>query len=182
MKLALIGNGAIAKLVTTFCAARSGRYKVVGALGLPSDIVSVGAYPVVQTWDELQAFKPDLVVECAGHGAVKAHGPAVLKSGLDLVVVSTGSLADATLWEALQSAAAAGAEVSTRSANVGAIVGADSGTDVGTGESCWATPGAAAATSVSNGLSWVANSSSSESMRGGDQASMTLLYFSWPVM
>jgi len=108
MKLALIGNGAIAKLVTQFCAARSDRYTIVGALGLPVDTVSVGAHPIMQTWDALHRLAPDLVVECAGHGAVKAHGPAVLAAGIDLVVVSTGSLADAALWDTLQAVAARG--------------------------------------------------------------------------
>ncbi|MDX2223393.1 MAG: aspartate dehydrogenase [Rhodospirillaceae bacterium] len=108
MKLALIGNGAIARLVTGFCAARPDRYAVTGALGLPQDTVSVGAHPIVRSLDALLAAKPDLVVECAGHGAVKDHGPAVLSAGLDLVVVSTGSLADEALFAGLQTAAAKG--------------------------------------------------------------------------
>ena len=106
MKLALIGNGAIAKLVAQFCAARPDRFVVVGALGLPSDTVSVGGHPIVQTWDALKALGPDLVVECAGHGAVKAYAAAVLDAGIDLVIVSTGSLADAALWAEVGAAAA----------------------------------------------------------------------------
>lgn len=105
MKLALIGNGAIAKLVTQFCAARTDRYTIVGALGLPTDVISVGAHKVVQTLPELLAGKPDLVVECAGHSAIKGYGAKVLQSGIDLVVVSTGSLADAALWDELKAAA-----------------------------------------------------------------------------
>jgi aspartate dehydrogenase len=108
MKLALIGNGAIARLVTDFCLARSDRYVVTGALGLPQDTVSVGAHPIVRSLDELLAAMPDLVVECAGHGAVKDHGPAILAAGHDLVVVSTGSLADAALFNDLTAAAAKG--------------------------------------------------------------------------
>ena len=34
MKIALIGNGAIAKLVTAFCAERADRFQIVGAIGV----------------------------------------------------------------------------------------------------------------------------------------------------
>lgn len=105
MKLALIGNGAIAKLVTTFCAERSDRYSIVGALGLPQDVNSVGRHPIDRDLPTLLVRKPDLVVECAGHGAVKAYGAAILDAGLDLVVVSTGSLADEALLSSLTGAA-----------------------------------------------------------------------------
>jgi aspartate dehydrogenase len=107
MKIALIGNGAIAKLVTQFCADRPNHYAVVGALGLPSDVTSVGVHAIVQTLPQLLALRPDLVVECAGHSAVKAYGANVLRADIDLVVVSTGSLADQTLWDELSSAALA---------------------------------------------------------------------------
>ena len=105
MKIALIGNGAIAKLVTQFCAERTDRFQIVAALGLPADKVSVGAHSIVQSLAELLAFEPDLVVECAGHSAVKAHAAAVLDAGTELVIVSTGSLADETLWNEVSTAA-----------------------------------------------------------------------------
>ncbi|MSO72408.1 MAG: aspartate dehydrogenase [Rhodospirillaceae bacterium] len=105
MKIALVGNGAIAKLVSEFCATSAGRLTVVAALGLPSDVRSVGKHPIVQSLAELLAFNPDLVVECAGHSAVVAYATPVLEAGLDLVIVSTGSLADAALWQTVRTAA-----------------------------------------------------------------------------
>lgn len=48
----------------------------------------------------------DLVVECAGHGAVKAFGSRVLAQGTDLLVVSIGALTDDALRESLHAAAA----------------------------------------------------------------------------
>ena len=105
MKIALIGNGAIAKLVTQFCAERAESLNIVAALWLPADTISVGAHPIVQTLDELLAFKPDLVVECAGHSAVQAHAAPVLDAGFELVIVSTGSLADEALWNKVSAAA-----------------------------------------------------------------------------
>jgi aspartate dehydrogenase len=58
--------------------------------------------------DELLAFKPDLVVECAGHQAVSENVPAVLEAGIDAVVVSVGALADAALLKRLRQAAVDG--------------------------------------------------------------------------
>jgi aspartate dehydrogenase len=106
LKIALIGNGAIAKLVTQFCAARSKRYTLVGALGLSLDKDSVGDHPVVNTFDQFIAFAPDLVVECAGHSAVEAYAVPLLELGVDQIIVSTGSLADAALYTKLKDAAA----------------------------------------------------------------------------
>ncbi len=106
MKIALIGNGAIARLVSNFCAERPARFTVIGALGLVADKVSVGAHTIVHTLPELLALKPDLVVECAGHGAVQAYCALILNAGINLVIVSTGSLADAALWNEVTEAAA----------------------------------------------------------------------------
>jgi aspartate dehydrogenase len=105
VKIGLIGNGAIARLISQFCAVRADRFTIVGALGLPSDTVSVGKHPVVQSWPALKALGPELVVECAGHGAVKAFAAQVLDDGIDLILASTGSLADAELWRTVKAAA-----------------------------------------------------------------------------
>lgn len=55
--------------------------------------------------DGFLAQRYDLVVECAGHAAVKAYGTKVLESGTDLLVVSIGSLTDDALRESLKAAA-----------------------------------------------------------------------------
>ncbi len=123
MKIALVGNGAIARLVSSFCAERPHTFSIVGALGLPADTVSVGAHPLVYSVDELLALKPDLVVECAGHSAVRAICGPVLGAGIDLVIVSTGSLADPALWEELTAAAG------RSSAQVKLVAGALPGVD-----------------------------------------------------
>ena len=54
------------------------------------------------------ADAPDVVAECAGHGAVRDHGEAVLRGGRDLVVIAIGALADAELHARLEAAARAG--------------------------------------------------------------------------
>lgn len=95
----------------------------MGALGLASDTVSVGVHPLVHTVDALLALKPDLVVECAGHGAVRAVCGPVLAAGIDLVLVSTGSLADPALLKELNDAAA------SSTAQVKLVAGALPGVD-----------------------------------------------------
>jgi aspartate dehydrogenase len=65
----------------------------------------------------------DLAAECAGHGAVAAYGPDLLRRGLDLVVISIGSLADRALHARLVAAAEEGGAKLILPA--GAIAGAD---------------------------------------------------------
>ena len=62
----------------------------------------------VDSVDDLIAAQPDLVVECAGHGAVAAYGPAILGAGHDLVIASLGALADAQLHARIETSAEAG--------------------------------------------------------------------------
>ena len=54
------------------------------------------------------ADKPDLAVDCAGHGALREHGPALLARGIDVVTISNGALADADLAGRLETAARSG--------------------------------------------------------------------------
>ncbi|QXT38241.1 aspartate dehydrogenase [Gymnodinialimonas ceratoperidinii] len=70
----------------------------------------------------LLAAQPDVVVECAGHGAVTAYGPEVLQSGTDLVVASVGALADAKLAARLaETARQSGAQCVVPSGAIGGI-------------------------------------------------------------
>lgn len=47
----------------------------------------------------------DVVIDCAGHAALREHGCSVLEAGIDLVTVSCGALADQGLSDRLQAAA-----------------------------------------------------------------------------
>ena len=63
-----------------------------------------------------------LICECAGHTAVKAHGAAVLAAGRDLVIASTGALADEALLASLKDAAEkGGAQILLPAGAVGGI-------------------------------------------------------------
>lgn len=64
----------------------------------------------------------DVAVDCAGHEGLCAHGPALLHKGIDLITVSSGALADASVYIALNDAAeASGAKLHVLSGAIGAM-------------------------------------------------------------
>jgi len=124
LRVALIGLGAIGRVIAQELQARASEgVSLVGAL---AQHLSEGEGQGVQVFTELAdllALKPDLVVEAAGHGAVKAHGAAVLRAGCDLLLVSVGVLSDSALQAELEAAAeAAGRQLLLPS---GALAGLD---------------------------------------------------------
>jgi aspartate dehydrogenase len=126
LRLGLIGYGAIGRRVAEAVA--------VGLAG-PVELRAVlvreparyGAVPggAMLTADRAAflAEPTELVVEAAGHDAVRQHGEAVLAAGRDLLVVSVGAFADDALLARLRAAAtAAGRQILVPS---GAIAGLD---------------------------------------------------------
>lgn len=103
-RIGLIGDGGISRAVRAALGAGS---RVVGILarcqreGLDETLR-------VETVAELLERAPDIIVECAGHEAVRAYGAEVLRAGLPLMIVSTGALADPVLSQELSAAAEAG--------------------------------------------------------------------------
>src|SRR4029077_3913964 len=82
---------------------------VIGALARPGRGEAARAklceIDVVESLDDLLARSPALVAEVAGQSAVIEHGDAVLRSGVDCLVISVGALADPALLARLRSAA-----------------------------------------------------------------------------
>jgi aspartate dehydrogenase len=74
---------------------------------------------------ELSSFfgrRPEVVLECAGHEAVRAHGACCLESGADLVLTSIGALVDDGLRIRLEAAAETnGRRLIIASAGIGAL-------------------------------------------------------------
>jgi len=58
----------------------------------------------IRSLDELDG-RPEVALECAGHAAVSEHGPAILRRGIDLGIVSTGAFSALGLAESLEIAA-----------------------------------------------------------------------------
>jgi aspartate dehydrogenase len=72
--------------------------------------------------DRFFAQRLDVVLECAGHEAVRAHGARALEAGADLVLTSIGALVDDDLRANLeQAAAASGQRLILASAGIGAL-------------------------------------------------------------
>lgn len=118
MKIGIIGNGAIAGFVQGALGDRPHR---VEAILVRQVRVAEGPIPFVGSVQDLPDGL-DLVIECAGHAALAAHGPAVLARGIDLVTVSLGALADKSLYQSLGAAAHAGdAKLHLASGAIGAL-------------------------------------------------------------
>ena len=109
-KLAIIGYGAMAGYLAqglpatswqlAGCVIRAGREAAArDRLG-----------PAVRLSPQLDPMLAEvaLVVDCAGHEGLRAHGPAVLRAGVPLLTASVGALADPALHDALEAAAVAG--------------------------------------------------------------------------
>lgn len=106
MQIALIGNGAIATYVRGHLAREN--LQIAAALMRPERL---GDAPQDALWVDRVDLLPrdiDLVIDCAGHAALRGLGPDVLRAGFDLLTVSIGALADDRLQAALSDAATQG--------------------------------------------------------------------------
>jgi aspartate dehydrogenase len=121
MRLGLIGCGAIGREVVT--AAQD------GGLGPGIELVAVLGRTPRAAPDPLITHDPetcfgrelDVVLECAGHAAVREHGVRCLEDGVDLVLTSIGALVDDELRARLEQAAAHGGRLTIASAGIGAL-------------------------------------------------------------
>lgn len=105
LKIAVIGYGAIGRFLISQLNSEP-EIETCAVLSLPRpDICSKR---VVDDIEELLSTRPDLVVECAGHSALRTFGETILRRGTDLLVVSVGALADSGLEAALRSASSTG--------------------------------------------------------------------------
>ena len=113
MKIGILGFGAIGQVLyklialhapgVKVCAIveQAERHKLVRGLIAPETVLAASV-------QELATLGLDLMIECAGHKALKAAGSQVLESGVDLLVASVGALADESIEAALHRAARAG--------------------------------------------------------------------------
>jgi aspartate dehydrogenase len=110
----LIGAGGIAQDVVAAIREHDGgqHVRMIGALVRPGRAAAARAalpgIDIVESLDALLARRPKLVAEVAGQSAVAEYGEAVLRSGIDLLIISVGGLADRALLARLKAAAEAG--------------------------------------------------------------------------
>jgi len=124
LRVGLIGLGAIGAGLAAMAAA--------GTLGPDLDLIAalvrrprdtVPGVPLVTTdRTAFLATRPDVVLEVAGHDALRTHGGPCLEAGADLLVTSAGALSDDALLARLIAAArTAGRRLRVASAGIGAL-------------------------------------------------------------
>jgi aspartate dehydrogenase len=122
-KIAVIGCGAVANYAAEHM---GGSARITAAVIEPgweerAREVFGDDVAIVHSVGELPEL-PDAVFDCAGHGALRQHGEQVLRSGIDLISVSSGALADQSLFDNLMSAAQdGGAQLKVVSGAIGAL-------------------------------------------------------------
>lgn len=120
MKIGLIGDGAIAGYVRDAVARRG--HEVAAILVRPARVTEVRPSGLYVGAVAALPGDLDLVIDCAGHAALAAHGPAILARGTSLITVSLGALADAGVHARLESAAiSGGARLHLASGAIGAL-------------------------------------------------------------
>ena len=113
MRVGLIGLGGMGKVVVGELGQHEDSHlQLCGAIVAAEDFKQARAnpqagIPLFQDIDQLLQAEPDIVAEVAGHGAVREYAERVLESGRDLLIISTGALADEALYQRLQAAARA---------------------------------------------------------------------------
>ena len=126
-RLAVIGFGAISEELVRCLETRGELNTLAGVLVRPLRVTQVrklaaGRFAVVEEIDALLNLGAEVVVECAGHGALRCFGPPVLARGIDLIISSVGALADPEFAAKIASAAENNAQVWIPS---GAVAGID---------------------------------------------------------
>lgn len=118
MSIALIGSGAISSYVRQHLAFAG--HPIAATIVRPGK-ESDSSVPAVSSIDGLPAGI-DLLIDCAGHDALRTHGLNALRAGIGVVTVSIGALADAELEAQITSAAQEGnAALHLASGAIGAL-------------------------------------------------------------
>jgi aspartate dehydrogenase len=123
MRLGVIGYGAIGReVVSAWRRGALGPGVELAAVLVRSPRAGADDLPVSADLERFLAAGLDVVLECAGHQAVRDHGVRCLEAGADLVLTSTGALVDEALRARLYAAAeTAGRRLVIASAGIGAL-------------------------------------------------------------
>jgi aspartate dehydrogenase len=111
ISVGLIGCGGMAQdaVAALRSADASDGVQIVAALARPGRAevarAKLCSVEIVEALDALLARRPKIIAEVAGQGAVSEYGENVLRSGIDLLVISIGALADSAVLKRLKSAA-----------------------------------------------------------------------------
>lgn len=112
-RFGLIGYGAITEELVR-CMERGGELgTLLAVLVRPPRLAearakSAGRFAVVDNLEALIGLAPEVVAECAGHGAMREYAPALLVRGIDVLCSSVGVLADREFEARVRKASADG--------------------------------------------------------------------------
>jgi aspartate dehydrogenase len=123
MRLGVIGYGAIGRaVVAAWQQAALGPRVELAAVLVRTPRAGVDDLPITHDPERFLAAQLDVVLECAGHQAVREHGVRCLEAGADLVLTSIGALVDEAQRAKLYAAAeASGRRLVIASAGIGAL-------------------------------------------------------------
>ena len=99
MKLVIIGYGAVGQTIVKHFADVKSKNQLLGVLVRPESAPRVREkllepIKILTSIEEVITAKPEIVVECAGQQAFRQYGLTLLHSGIDLMIIATGALAD----------------------------------------------------------------------------------------
>jgi aspartate dehydrogenase len=121
MRVGLIGYGTIARRLAASIQTSDG-IELVGAVVRDPSRPRPGSLPVFDCAEPLLALRPEVVVEVGGHTALRNHVPAVLRAGIDVLMVSVGALAEPACERAvLDAARSGGGQAIVASGAIGAL-------------------------------------------------------------
>ena len=98
-RFAVVGFGAITEEVVRCLESLGELDALLGVLVRPARMADArqragGRFAVAGSIEALLGLRPEVVAECAGHGAMRELGPGILAHGTDLLCASVGVLAD----------------------------------------------------------------------------------------
>lgn len=122
-RIGMIGYGAMGRSLAANLAASSPPIPIGAVLQRAGSIRPTPAgLPSFDNIADFIAWKPALVVECAGHSAVRNEVPALLRAGIKVIVMSIGALADSATFAALRAGStASGARMIAATGAIGGI-------------------------------------------------------------
>jgi aspartate dehydrogenase len=126
LSIAIVGCGAIGASVLELLHGDEA-LRVVALVAPASAHVAVCSVaerwsPAARVVERLDGIEPDLLVECAGHGAIEDHILPALERGIPCIIASIGALAEPGLAQRIEEAAQrGGSQVQLLSGAIGGI-------------------------------------------------------------
>lgn len=93
LKVGLLGFGALGQTAAEIIENMEAPVEVSGVLKR-KDTDKQTNFPIMNSIEDFLSLEHDVVIECAGHEALKQFGVTILERGIDLVPASMGVLAD----------------------------------------------------------------------------------------